>query len=168
MPHMYSQVWLTDAGRLIPRPHSISLTCASAASHQGVACMTTIGGSLSEQCSSSVTNLAIYWDSQSAAIYDCWSGMKGVSSTRNKSLEHAISVYYKCTVRFDSLLQVGALSRQRRERACNLHRRQMLSVSSQIYFQYSCNDATQLRNSRAIFFLSKRNAADWRKWRYGF
>ena len=70
---MYSQVRLTDAGRLIPRPHSISLTCASTVSHQlqSVACITTVGGCLSKCCSIGMTNLAIGSGIQSTTVYNC-------------------------------------------------------------------------------------------------
>ena len=72
-PHIYShQVWLTDAGRLIPRPHSISLTCTSAVSHQVVACITTVGGCLFKCCSIGMTNSAIGSVIQRTTVYSCW------------------------------------------------------------------------------------------------
>ena len=58
----------TLTGRYTPRPISCSLTSASTVSHQVVACVTTVGGCLSKSCSSSVTNLAIGWISQTAAV----------------------------------------------------------------------------------------------------
>ena len=62
----------TLTGRFTPRPHSVSLTCASIVSHQVVACVTTVGGCLSKCCSSSVTNLSIGWVSQSVTVNHCW------------------------------------------------------------------------------------------------
>ena len=62
--------WLTLARRFIPRPHSCSLTCASF-SLQVVTHITTVGGCLSKCCSSSVTNLTIFWVSQGVAVYNC-------------------------------------------------------------------------------------------------
>ena len=61
----------TLTGRCTPRPHSISLTHASTASHQVVACGTTVGGSLSECCSSG-SNLTIGWVGQNATVHNCW------------------------------------------------------------------------------------------------
>ena len=60
---------MIPAGRFTPRPPSCSLTCAIAFSHQVVASITTVGGSLSKCCSSSVTNLAIRWRFQSATVH---------------------------------------------------------------------------------------------------
>ena len=72
-PHIYShQVWLTDAGRLIPRPILSSLTCTSAVSHQVVACITTVGGGLSECCSIEMTNSAVGSVIQRTTVYSCW------------------------------------------------------------------------------------------------
>ena len=68
---MYSQVWLTDAGRFIPRPHSVSLTYTSTASNQIVASITAVGGCLSERCSIEMTNLAIHSGIQSSTVYNC-------------------------------------------------------------------------------------------------
>ena len=63
----------TLTGRFTPRPHSCSLTCASTASHQSVACITSVGGCFSICCSSSVTNLANGSDyvSQSTTVHSC-------------------------------------------------------------------------------------------------
>ena len=72
--HTYSQVWLTDTGRLTPRPHSISLTYTSTVSHQVVASVTTVGCYLSQCCSIGMTNLAIRSGIQSSTVYNC--GMK--------------------------------------------------------------------------------------------
>ena len=58
----------TCTGRCTPRPISCSLTSASTVSHQVVACVTTVDGCLSKSCSSSVTNLAVGWISQTAAV----------------------------------------------------------------------------------------------------
>ena len=69
--HMYSQVWLTDAGRFIPRPDSISLTHASTVSHQVVASITTVGCCLSKCCSIGMTNLAIHSGIQSSTVNNC-------------------------------------------------------------------------------------------------
>ena len=55
---------LTLTGRCAPRPHFCSLTSATAASHQVVACIAPVGGSFSKCCSSSMTDLAIGWVSQ--------------------------------------------------------------------------------------------------------
>ena len=66
------QVWLTDAGRLIPRPIPCSLTCTSAVSHQVVACITTVGGCLFKCCSSGMTNSAIGSVIQRTTVYSCW------------------------------------------------------------------------------------------------
>ena len=57
-----NHIW-GSACRFSPRPYF--LTCASAVSHQAVACITTVGGCLFKRCSPSVTNLAISWASQS-------------------------------------------------------------------------------------------------------
>ena len=68
---MYSPVWLTDAGRFPPRPHSISLTHVTTVSHQVVASITTVGCYLSECCSIGMTNLAIGSGIQSPTVYNC-------------------------------------------------------------------------------------------------
>ena len=65
-----TQHTLTD--RCISRPLFCSLTCASTVSHQGVACVTTVGGCLSKGCSTRMTNLAIGWVSQSITVHRCW------------------------------------------------------------------------------------------------
>ena len=46
------------------------MTCASTVSHQVVACITTVDSCLSKRCSSSVTNLAISWVSQSTTVHN--------------------------------------------------------------------------------------------------
>ena len=69
--HMYSQVWLTDAGRFTPRPHSVSFTHASTVSHQVVTSITTVGCYLSKCCSIGMTNLAIGSGIQSSTLYNC-------------------------------------------------------------------------------------------------
>ena len=71
---MYNQVWLTDAGRFIPRPDSISLTHASTVSHQVVASITTVACYISQCRSIGMTNLAIGSGIQSSTVYNC--GMK--------------------------------------------------------------------------------------------
>ena len=69
--------------RCTPRPDTCILTCASTVSHQVVSCITTVGGSLSQCCSSSVINLAIDWISQSATVHNCqWEGYSSHTSTR--------------------------------------------------------------------------------------
>ena len=60
-----------DSLMRISRPQSCSLTSVSVASNQIVTFITTVGGSLSECCSSSVTNTAILWISQSTTVYNC-------------------------------------------------------------------------------------------------
>ena len=65
------QLQHTLTGRFTPRPHSCGMTCTSTVSYQVVACITTVGGCLSKGCSSSVTNLAIGWLSQSATVHVC-------------------------------------------------------------------------------------------------
>ena len=60
---------MTD--RCIFWPLSCSLTQASTVSHQVVASVTTVGGFLLKCCSSSVTDLAIGWNSQSATVHNC-------------------------------------------------------------------------------------------------
>ena len=70
--YLYSQVWLTSAGRLIFRPIPCSLTCTSAVSHQVVACITTVGGCLFKCCSIGITNLAIGSVIQRTTVYSCW------------------------------------------------------------------------------------------------
>ena len=60
----------TLTGRCTPRP-SHSLTSANTASHQVVACVTTVGGCLSKCCSSSMINLAIGWISQIITVHSC-------------------------------------------------------------------------------------------------
>ena len=65
------QLQHTLTGRFTPRPHSCGMTCTSTVSHQVVADITTVGGCLSKGCSSSVTNLAIGWLSQSTTVHVC-------------------------------------------------------------------------------------------------
>ena len=65
---MYSQVWLTDAGRFTPRPHSISLTYTSTASHQIVASIAIVGCCLFKCCSIEMSNLAIGSGIQSSTV----------------------------------------------------------------------------------------------------
>ena len=57
--------------RCTPRPYSCSLTSASTASHQVVTCIATVGCCLSKCCSTSVTNLAIGWNSHSTTVHSC-------------------------------------------------------------------------------------------------
>ena len=64
----------TCTGRCTARPHSCRLTSASAASHQVVACITTVVGCLSICCSTSVTNMTIGWVTQSATVLSCQKG----------------------------------------------------------------------------------------------
>ena len=78
--HTYSQVWLTDTGRLTPRPHSISLTHASTISHQVILRVTTVSGCLSKSCSIGMTNLAIGGGIQSSTVHNCSRPRKRVSS----------------------------------------------------------------------------------------
>ena len=78
--HTYSQVWLTDTGRLTPRPHSISLTYTSTVSNQVVANITTVGCYLSQCCSIGMTNLAIRSGIQSSTVHNCSRPRKRVSS----------------------------------------------------------------------------------------
>ena len=61
----------TLTGRCTLQPRSISLTCAKAVSLQVVACITTVGGSLSKCCSSSVTNLAIDGVCEGTTVHNC-------------------------------------------------------------------------------------------------
>ena len=60
----------TLTGRCTSRPISCSLTSASTVSHQGVACVTTVGGCLSECCSRSESKTAIGWISQIATVHN--------------------------------------------------------------------------------------------------
>ena len=60
---------LTD--RCTPRPYPCSLTHASAVSHQVVACITTVGGCLSESGSIGMSNFPIVWITLSTALYNC-------------------------------------------------------------------------------------------------
>ena len=61
----------TVTGGCTPRPHSCSLTCANTVPHQVVAYIATVGRSMSKCCSSSVTNSAIGWISQSTTVHSC-------------------------------------------------------------------------------------------------
>ena len=61
----------TLTGRSTPRTTACSLACVSNTPQQGVPWITTVGGCLSECCSSSVTNLAFGWVSQSTTVYNC-------------------------------------------------------------------------------------------------
>ena len=70
--YLYSQVWLTSAGRLIFRPIPCSLTCTSAVSHQVVACITTVDSCLFKCCSIGMTNSAIGSVIQRTTVYSCW------------------------------------------------------------------------------------------------
>ena len=78
------------------------MTYTSAVSHQVVACITTVGGCLSEGYSSSVTNLAIGWVSQSTTVHVC--EKKESSSKSNTVTGITLSTYLLVPCKFYILL----------------------------------------------------------------